>query len=597
MSSMKGQKKPGGSDKKKHVLQDVLKATSSDDQNRPSDFGSIRFKGSRRPMPSKYARIASSHKEKVSEFLRPLLIETWGLRPPRALISVLGRSGAQRNPLDPTKVFDATGELLVFARGLAEAATTTNAWVVTDGLADGVAAVCGRALRESNVPLLGITPWRSVADHSEIEEKKNGQVHLYDHNNDASAPLRFCGCKKSIASPGGFSRTGAACACPPELVEMYDQHMLEGNHTHFLFVDDGVLKPRLGSEMPLREAMERHLADAHLESGEDERMPLVFLVINGDESTLRAVVDALDPTKGSMSAESVLVLSDSGGAAHDIQVYCHGDGDLQGSNAPGTLPIAGSGRSADYVREAALLLPRLKELGLPDQTGKYPEAQMLGFFSAETDEQQDLDLAVQAALLKDCKNSAEELMLAVAWGDPVTLRAQLEKAQAEDDETSKRHSRALEVALINTDLPTVELLLNFKAPPADVRLERLFCDRLNRYDRMPECWTGVGFVNSIGQPKQRGSLRLLPSRPSFRTAPEQTKEEMQVPNAPMPQCPIAPMPQCPNAPGKRFDGGEGCRRVEQAARVEEDPRRPDRRLCGVPHSTHRARDLRREQER
>eukprot|EP00964_Phaeocystis_antarctica_P114270 scaffold78246_cov27-Phaeocystis_antarctica.AAC.1 len=65
----------------------------------------------------------------------------------------------------------------------------------------------------------------------------------------------------------------------------------------------------------------------------------------------------------------------------------------------------------------------------------------------------------------------------------------------------------------------------------------------------------------------------------------------------MPQCPNTPMPQCPNAPGKRFNGGEGCRRVEQAARVEEDPRRPDRRLCGVPHSTHRARDLRREQER
>ena len=74
------------------------------------------------------------------------------------------------------------------------------------------------------------------------------------------------------------------------------------------------------------------------------------------------------------------------------------------------------------------------------------------------------------------------MMLAVAWGDPVTLQAQLEKAEAEDEDISRRHSRALEVALINTDLPTVELLLNFNAPPAEVRLERLFCDRLNRYD-------------------------------------------------------------------------------------------------------------------
>ena len=95
----------------------------------------------------------------------------------------------------------------------------------------------------------------------------------------------------------------------------------------------------------------------------------------------------------------------------------------------------------------------------------------------------------------------------MAWGDPITLRKQLERAGAEDDAAiSSRHSRALEIALINTDLPTVELtlaptlaltliltlalalalalaltltpnqvelLLNFKAPPADVRLDRL----------------------------------------------------------------------------------------------------------------------------
>ena len=296
MSATNGQKNPRGTThtKKaapKHVLEQ-LKATSSDIKERKADFGSIRFKGSRRPVPSKYARIAGSHAEKVNDFVRPLLFETWGLRPPSALISVLGRSSPSHSspsptPLDTTNVFEETKSLLVFGRGLAEAATTTNAWVVTDGLADGVAAVCGRALRESKVPLLGITPWRSIADHSLIEEKMNGQVHLYDSNNDASEPLRFCGCAKSIRSPGGFSKGtyGGDCACPQALVHLYDQHMLEGNHTHFLFVDDGVLKPRLGSEMPLRLAMERHLADAHLESGEDERMPLVFLVINGDESS------------------------------------------------------------------------------------------------------------------------------------------------------------------------------------------------------------------------------------------------------------------------------------------------------------------------
>ena len=150
-------------------------------------------------------------------------------------------------------------------------------------------------------------------------------------------------------------------------------------------------------------------------------------------------------------------------------------------------------------------------------------------------------------------------MLAVAWGDPVTLQAQLtltptlsltlslsltptptptptepraptlqaqlERSQAEDDnEVSRRHSRALEIALLNSDLPTVRLLLQFNAPPASVRLDRLFCDRHNRYGIVASLWTGVAFDTSIGQPT--GSRRrLLPSRASFRTMPEQTTRE------------------------------------------------------------------------
>ena len=160
-------------------------------------------------------------------------------------------------------------------------------------------------------------------------------------------------------------------------------------------------------------------------------------------------------------------------------------------------------------------------------------------------------------------------MLAVAWGDPVTLQAQLalalalalaltltltlsltssltlsislsraptptsaptpaptpqdqlERAQAEDDnDISRRHSRALEIALLNTDLPTVQLLLQFNAPPASVRLDRMFCDRHNRYGIVTSLWTGVGFDTSLGQPTGTRRRISLPSRVSFRTMPE-----------------------------------------------------------------------------
>ena len=98
---------------------------------------------------------------------------------------------------------------------------------------------------------------------------------------------------------------------------------------------------------------------------------------------------------------------------------------------------------------------------------------------------------------------------------------QLERAQAEDDnDISRRHSRALEIALLNTDLPTVQLLLQFNAPPASVRLDRMFCDRHNRYGIVASLWTGVGFDTSLGQPTGTRRRISLPSRVSFRTMPE-----------------------------------------------------------------------------
>ena len=429
-----------GASPKKHVLE-LLRATANHD--RPSDFGSIRFPGSRRPMPSKYARVASStdhielamHPGVVADGPRPklleLLIDTWGLNAPCAVISVLGRSGAVRDPMDPTNVFKDTKEQLIFARGLADAAATTNAWVVTDGLYGGVASMCGRALRESNVPLLGVTPWQCIAKHSEIAQQPNSSVYLYEETPSSETPVRD------------------------------GQHMLERNHTHFLFVDDGEAA-QLGSELPLREAMELYLSKNDV-SHDFVRTPTVFLVIGGDESTLLTVVDALKSTGSkSGSAESVLVLSDSGGAAHDIHVYCKG-GAL-------TLPTVGDCRSAAYVEAAAKLLPEVLRLG--NMTGRTPTPQ-LTFFSAESAD--TFDLAVQQAVLKDCQTSLEEIMLSVAWGDPITLQAQLEKAQPGEVEL------ALEVALLNTDLPTVQLLLSFNATPANVRLKNLFCERLNRY--------------------------------------------------------------------------------------------------------------------
>ena len=154
--SGKASAKRSGKEAKPHVLH-TLKA--SDKGDRTADFGSIRFPGSRRPVPSKYVRVAcrtAETNDSMAELI-PLFIETWGLPPPCAIISVVSADSTM--PDNPQELFQ-TRPHLVFARGIADAAARTNAWVVTDGLADGVASLVGRALRDSDRPLLGIAPWK-----------------------------------------------------------------------------------------------------------------------------------------------------------------------------------------------------------------------------------------------------------------------------------------------------------------------------------------------------------------------------------------------------------------------------------------------------
>lgn len=458
-----------------NILQNLTAQTGSE---RPCDFGSIRFPGSRRPLPSKYARIASSVSKDIGSLL-PLLVETWNLAPPCALISILTREGSER--IDP-KTMLGNRQQLLFARGLREAAVKTNAWVITDGISDSVSALAGRALREVNVPLLGITPWNSIADRTALEARPNGQVHLYG---TGSAGISYARRATSGTVAKGLAAVGGS---------VVEEHMLEPNHTHFLMIDDGS-DGGLGSERGFRSALEGYLCDNDV-SGDEVRTPMVCLVINGDETTLQRVLNALDP-RVEGAARPVLVLVDSGGAAADIHTYCS-DGEAL------TLPTPGPGRSAAYIEAAARLLPEIYRYGMHTGNNSTPQ---LAFWSAgsadsATEDSASFDLAVQSSLLNDCETLAEEIMLAVAWGDPVTLQSQLERAQVGDQDKSL----ALEAALLHVDSPVAQLLIDFNAPAAGVRHEKLFTAKLNRYDIDEHLW--VGSEGGRGRSAEMGGCRL-----------------------------------------------------------------------------------------
>ena len=113
-------------------------------------FGSIRFPDSRMP-PSKFARLETvvddeeEAQEQIDEVIT-LLLGTWNLTPPCAMISVAPMERASQQHAFGEG--DTSAQLeLVLRRGLAEAVAKTNAWVFTSGDSDNpIARMVGNAM-------------------------------------------------------------------------------------------------------------------------------------------------------------------------------------------------------------------------------------------------------------------------------------------------------------------------------------------------------------------------------------------------------------------------------------------------------------------
>jgi hypothetical protein len=93
---------------------------------------------------------------------------------------------------------------------------------------------------------------------------------------------------------------------------------------------------------------------------------MMVLVLSGDADVFQFVKEALDPDDPATGTSvPVLVLPDSGGAAHDIYTYildCPGTWDA--AAATRRLPtVDGKGRDADYCGKAANYLPEILRLG------------------------------------------------------------------------------------------------------------------------------------------------------------------------------------------------------------------------------------------
>ncbi|XP_041370086.1 transient receptor potential cation channel subfamily M member 1-like isoform X2 [Gigantopelta aegis] len=250
-------------------------------------FGKIAFNieqiGGRKP--AKYIRISDEDK---AEDVLGLMEKYWRImepRPPNLVISVVG--GA--------KNFKLEGRLRdTFSSGLIKAAKTTSAWLISSGFNMGVMKGVGQAVNEGQAFLwdndrmthllrcIGIAPWGYIYGRHHLESP-DGKGKFNAHYRSSNMILH-----------------GSPVSLNPD-------------HTHFIFVDDG-MRNRYGGVADFRAKFEKLISAPAAEGGKG--IPVVLVVVEGG-------YDAITDASQSLKEGIPVVVCAGTGRAADILAYAY----------------------------------------------------------------------------------------------------------------------------------------------------------------------------------------------------------------------------------------------------------------------------------
>ncbi|XP_059825691.1 transient receptor potential cation channel subfamily M member 6 isoform X1 [Hypanus sabinus] len=330
----------------------------------PTDaFGTIDFQDGAHSYRAKYIRV--SYDTETHQLLH-LMLKEWLMELPKLLISVHG--GSQNFELPP-KVKQ------IFGKGLIKAAETTGAWIVTEGINTGTSRHVGDAIRDHTSPylrkicIIGITPWGVIENNRDLIGK------------DVICPYQMLGNPLSKLT------------------------CLNSKHSHFILVDDGTVG-KYGNEMKLRRKLEKYIALQKIHSRMGQGVPVVGLVIGGDPNVILTVweyVKEVPPVP--------VVVCEGTGRAADLLAFTH--------------KHTTDGRNLYPGLEAELIVMIQKTFNFGQKQSDHlfkilmecmEHRESITIFDADSEEQQDIDLAILTALLKGTNTSAsDQLSLALAW--------------------------------------------------------------------------------------------------------------------------------------------------------------------------------------
>ncbi|KGL77531.1 Transient receptor potential cation channel subfamily M member 6, partial [Tinamus guttatus] len=330
----------------------------------PTDaFGTINFQDGDHTYHAKYIRL--SYDSNLDQLLH-LMVKEWQMELPKLVISVHG--GIQNFKLT-SKVKQ------VFSKGLVKAAETTGAWIITEGINSGVSRHVGDALKGHASPYLrkicavGIPSWGIIENRRDLIGKD--VVCLY----------------QTLGNPLSKLST------------------LNSMHSHFLMADDGTVG-KYGNEMLLRRNLEKYISLQKIHTRMGQGVPVVGLVVEGGPNVILMVWEYVRASP----AVPVVVCEGTGRAA-DILAFTHKHtGDM--------------GELRPQVKEEVLaMIQNTFNLGQKQSSHLchilmecMEHRESITIFDAESEDQQDIDLAILTALLKGTNMSAsDQLDLALAW--------------------------------------------------------------------------------------------------------------------------------------------------------------------------------------
>ncbi|KAM9330708.1 transient receptor potential cation channel subfamily M member 6 [Gastrophryne carolinensis] len=330
----------------------------------PTDaFGTIDFHDGHHTYHAKYIRI--SYDTAIDQLMH-LMIKEWQMELPKLVISVHG--GIQNFQLPP-KVKQ------VFGKGLVKAADTTGAWILTEGINTGVSKHVGDALKAHasqhlrKICAIGIPPWGVIENQKDLIGKD--AVCVYQTLSNPLSKLSSLNCM----------------------------------HSHFIMVDDGTVG-KYGNEIKFRKDLEEHLSLQKMHTRMGQGVPVVGLVVEGGPNVILMVWEYVKSTPS-----IPVVVCEGTGRAADILAFTHkhtaDEGEISLQLKDDILQMIQNTFNLGYRQANHVLCILLQCMECRDS---------ITIFDVESEDQQDIDVAILTAHLKGTSMSApDQLSLALTW--------------------------------------------------------------------------------------------------------------------------------------------------------------------------------------